>query len=321
MRGYYPSRGVASLILMWGRVCPLPANQPSDGRSLLSRRPHRRLRWRRRHALRATEFGLFDVGWSPWVFVLCFILDDFRKHWAHRAQHSLRWFWAAHVTHDSSQHYNLAVALRNPPTVYFTQLFVFRLPLAIIGFPIEMILFVAGIDSIYQFFTHTELVGKLPKPVEFVLTTPSHHRVHHATNPKYLDANYAAVFILWDRIFGTFIEEDEDEPVRYGLVKNLGSFHPMRVALHEWIAMTKDQLQGGLSLSERWLYVFGPPGYSHDQSRETTAMIRARHARVPGFVSRVGLPSRKGDFGQYAYQVERHGKLNQVGKIRHASVP
>ncbi|MEZ4317627.1 MAG: sterol desaturase family protein [Myxococcota bacterium] len=226
------------------------------------------------------RWGLVDWGWSPWAFVLCFVLDDLRKYWLHRIQHERRWFWAAHVTHHSSQHYNFATALRNPPTVVLTQAFVFRIPLALLGFPVEMIAFQAGINSVYQFFTHTDTVRDWPWPLGLVLVTPSHHRVHHATNARYLDANYAAVFIVWDRLFGTFVPESAEEPCRYGLVKNLGTFDPLRVTFHEWVAMGKDVLQPGLTASERLWYVLGPPGYSHDGSRETSAQLKARHAAV-----------------------------------------
>lgn len=228
--------------------------------------------------LRAIQqrWGLVDWGWSVPAFALCFVLDDLRKYWLHRVQHRCRWFWAAHVTHHSSQHYNFSTALRNPPTLLLTQIFVFRIPLALLGFPWEMIAFVAGLNSVYQFFTHTELVGRLPAPIELVLTTPSHHRVHHATNPRYLDANYAPVFIVWDRLFGTFVEESPEDPVRYGLVKNLGTFDPVRVTVHEWVAMIRDVLQPALTPAQRLGYLFGPPGWSHDGSRETTEMLRER---------------------------------------------
>jgi sterol desaturase/sphingolipid hydroxylase (fatty acid hydroxylase superfamily) len=225
-------------------------------------------------------WGLFDWGWGFGAFALCFVLDDLRKYWLHRYQHRSRWFWAVHVVHHSSQHYNFATALRNPPTAVFSPTLVFRLPLALLGFPIEMILFVAGLNSIYQFFTHTELVGRLPWWIEAVMVTPSHHRVHHAVNARYLDANYSPVFIVWDRLFGTFVEERTDDPCRYGLVKELGTFHPVRVTLHEVVDLMRDALRPGLTLAERLRYVFSEPGYSHDGSRETTAMLRARHARV-----------------------------------------
>ena len=226
------------------------------------------------------RFGLIDWQWHPVAFALCLVLDDLRKYALHRVQHRVRWFWAAHVTHHSSQHYNLSVALRNPPTVLFTLPFLFRLPLALLGFPIEMILFTAGLDSIYQFFTHTELIRRMPAWFEQVFVSPAHHRVHHATNPRYLDSNYGSMFIVWDRLFGTFVDEDDAEPCRYGLVKNLGSFHPVRVVFHEWVHLVQDVLRPGLRMRDRLGYVFGPPGWSHDGSRETTAMLRTRHARA-----------------------------------------
>lgn len=228
------------------------------------------------------RWGLFDWGWSVYAFAICFVLDDLRKYWLHRVQHRCRWFWAAHVTHHSSQHYNFATALRNPPTVELTQAFVFRLPLALLGFPLEMIAFVAGIDSVYQFCTHTELIGRLPKPIELLLVTPSHHRVHHATNARYLDANYGSVFIVWDRLFGTFVPESDTHPCRYGLTNDLGTFNPLRVAVHEWVAMAKDVLGPSLTMYQRLQYAFGPPGYSHDGSRETTEMRKARHQLAGG---------------------------------------
>ena len=228
------------------------------------------------------RWGLFDWGWGISAFVVCFVLDDLRKYWLHRAQHRCRWFWAAHVTHHSSKHYNFSTALRNPPTIELTLPFLFRLPLALLGFPIEMIVFVAGIDSVYQFLTHTETVKRLPWLVELVLVTPSHHRVHHATNARYLDANYGSVFIVWDRLFGTFVPESSEEPCRYGLTSDLGTFNPVRIALHEWVAMFRDVTQREITLSQRLRYLLAPPGYSHDGSRETTELRRARLARNLG---------------------------------------
>jgi sterol desaturase/sphingolipid hydroxylase (fatty acid hydroxylase superfamily) len=229
-----------------------------------------------------THLGIWDVGWSWQVFVLCFVLDDFRKYWLHRTQHVVRWFWAAHVTHHSSQHLNFATALRNPPTLVFTQAFLFRLPLALLGFPIEMVAFVGGLDSVYQFFVHTEIVRKLPWFIEAVMVTPSHHRVHHAANARYLDANYGAVFILWDRLFGSFVEEDEAEPCRYGLVRDLGTLSPWTATVHEWVALWRDLTQPGVSFAHRWRYLFDKPGYSHDGSRETSAMVKARVLAATG---------------------------------------
>jgi sterol desaturase/sphingolipid hydroxylase (fatty acid hydroxylase superfamily) len=151
-----------------------------------------------------------------------------------------------------------------------------------LGFPPAMVAIQKGISLVYQFWIHTEQVGRLPRWVEAVMNTPSHHRVHHATNPRYLDRNYAGIFIIWDRLFGTFVPEDDAEPCRYGIVKNIGSFNPIRIALHEWVAIAAD-LRRAKTWRERLAYVFGPPGWSPDGSRQTSDQIRAQASRVmPG---------------------------------------
>src|SRR3546814_77230 len=130
----------------------------------------------------------------------------------HRAAHRVRWFWASHVIHHSSQHYNLSTALRQTWTGFFSLTFLFRLPLFLIGFPPAMVFFCAGLNLIYQFWIHTEAIGRMPRWFEAVMNTPSHHRVHHGVNPRYLDANYAGVFIIWDKMFGSFVPERDDDP-------------------------------------------------------------------------------------------------------------
>jgi hypothetical protein len=139
-----------------------------------------------------------------------------------------------------------------------------------------MVLFVGGLNLIYQFWIHTEAIGRMPRLFEAVMNTPSHHRVHHGRNARYLDANYAGVFIVWDKLFGTFVPEDETEKPDYGLVRNLGTFNPLRVAFHEWVALFRDILRPGLMLRERVMYAVGPPGWSHDGSRATSAEIKRR---------------------------------------------
>jgi hypothetical protein len=144
------------------------------------------------------------------------------------------------------------------------------------------VLFFTGVSLVYQFWIHTEAIDRLG-PFEWVFNTPSHHRVHHATNPRYLDSNYAGVLIIWDRMFGSFVEErrSEDAPV-YGIVKNLSTYNPLRIAFHEWAAIIRD-LASARSAREVWGYLWGPPGWSPDGSRRTTDMIkrewRARAAR------------------------------------------
>ena len=231
-----------------------------------------------------------DLGTSWWVVLLCFVLDDLRYYWVHRFGHRIRWVWASHVNHHSSQHYNLTTALRQTWSGTFTFMMVMRAPLILLGFHPAMVLFAGGLNLIYQFWIHTEAIGKLPRWVEAVMNTPSHHRAHHGRNPRYLDCNYAGVFIIWDRMFGTFVPEIESDKVDYGLVHNLGTFNPLRVAFHEWIGMLRDMTQPGLTLRERVKYAVLPPGYSHDGSRQTSEQIKEHHLRAnpkdrgtPGF--------------------------------------
>lgn len=231
----------------------------------------------------ATIFGLsvwlyqyraVTIPFAWWAWIVCFILDDFAYYVFHRAAHRVRWFWASHVNHHSSQHYNLSTALRQTWTGFIAGSFLFRLPLMLIGFHPAMVAFVGGINLIYQFWIHTEAIGRLPRWFEAVMNTPSHHRVHHATNPRYLDANYAGVFIVWDRMFGSFTPEVDDEPIRYGIVKQLGTFNLLWSVFHEWIGIAKDLWSA--PLSAKLGYLFGPPGWSHDGSRDTSDTIKAR---------------------------------------------
>lgn len=224
------------------------------------------------------QFRLFDIPVTWWSLVLCFIGDDFFYYWFHRTAHRVRWFWASHVIHHSSQHYNLSTALRQTWTGQFSLSFIFRLPLFLAGFDPKLILFCAGLNLVYQFFIHTEVVRRLPWGLELWLNTPSHHRVHHGTNARYLDRNYAGVFIVWDRMFGTFEAERDDEPPRYGIIKNLATFNPLWVAFHEWVGIGRDLVKAR-DWRTRWLAVAGPPGAI---SGDTADVIRAQwRASVP----------------------------------------
>ena len=231
-------------------------------------------------AVWAYQYRLFDIGlgWSDWwwAWILAFVLDDFFYYVFHRAAHRVRWFWASHVIHHSSQHYNLSTALRQTWTGVFSLSFLFRVPLVFIGFPPAMLLFVGGLNLIYQFWIHTEAIGRMPKWFEAVMNTPSHHRVHHGVNPRYLDANYAGVFIIWDKMFGSFVPERDDEPVRYGIVKQLGSFNIVWAAVHEWVGIAKDMWSA--PWRHKLSYMWREPGWSHDGSRQTSAMIKERWA-------------------------------------------
>lgn len=223
-------------------------------------------------ALWTHQFRLFDIGYVWWAWVICFVLDDLSYYVFHRAAHRVRWFWAAHVNHHSSQHYNLSTALRQTWTNFLAVRVIFRLPLFLI-FPPEMVFFCAGLNLIYQFWFHTEAIDKMPRWFEWLLNTPSHHRVHHATNARYLDANYAGVFMIWDRMFGSFVAEDDLDKIEYGLVNNLNSFNLFNVAFHEWIAIARDMRAA--PWRHKLSYLLREPGWSHDGSRQTSAMIQA----------------------------------------------
>ena len=229
----------------------------------------------------AYHHRLYDIPFTWWSFLIAFVLEDCRYYWWHRISHRSRWFWASHVVHHSSQHFNLSTNLRQSWTSEFSGLTLLGIPLAFIGFNPALVGFAFTLNLIYQFWIHTESVDRLPRWFEWLLNTPSHHRVHHASNPGYLDANYAGVFMIWDRLFGSFIAERGEEPPRYGIVHNLGSFNPLRIALHEYYAIGRDILRRDLTLPQRFAYFFGPPGWSHDGSRATTAQLREVAARQP----------------------------------------
>lgn len=223
------------------------------------------------------QYRLFDIGFVWWAWPIAFVFDDFAYYWVHRLGHRVRWMWAAHVIHHSSQHYNLSTALRQTWTGFFTPGLLVSLPLFWLGFHPLMIAFCGGINLIYQFWIHTEAVKRMPRWFEAVMNTPSHHRVHHAINPRYLDSNYAGVFIVWDRMFGTFVPERHDEPIRYGIVKQLGSFNLIWAAFHEWVGIARD-MWSAPGLGNKLAYLLRPPGWSHDDSRETSDSIKAAWA-------------------------------------------
>jgi sterol desaturase/sphingolipid hydroxylase (fatty acid hydroxylase superfamily) len=239
----------------------------------------------------AYENRIATIGFAWWAFVLCFVLDDLRFYWSHRIQHRSRWFWAAHVVHHSSEHYNFSTALRQPWTGQITGLVLLATPLTYLGFHPALIGFCASLNLVYQFFLHTEAVGRLHPWIEAVFNTPSHHRVHHASNPRYLDANYAGTLIVWDKLFGTFVPElDRDKPI-FGLVKNIDTFNPFTVALGEYWGIAKDLFKNGVPLTGRWNYLFAPPGWSHDASRlDSHAIKRAFLSDHPEEAGTEGLP-------------------------------
>jgi sterol desaturase/sphingolipid hydroxylase (fatty acid hydroxylase superfamily) len=219
--------------------------------------------WLHRHAW-------FDLGWGPLVWVGAILADDVCYYWFHRMSHQVRFLWAAHVNHHSSERYNLSTALRQPWTTPFTS-FWFWTPMPLLGFDPMMILSVQSISLLYQFWIHTELIGKMGL-FEKVFNTPSHHRVHHGSNLRYLDRNHAGILIVWDKLFGTF--EEEDEPVVYGLTKNIHSYNPIEIAIHEWRDLIHD-MKNANDWRELFGYALQPPGWSPDGSTLTADQLRA----------------------------------------------
>ena len=196
----------------------------------------------------------FDHTWYGWVLLI--VVNDFVYYVFHRLGHRSRFMWAFHVTHHSSQKYNFSVAIRLNLLI-FPLHFLFMLPLALIGFRPEAILVVNSITTLYQLWVHTELVGKLGV-LDRVFNTPSNHRVHHGSNSQYLDRNYGAMFIFWDHLFGTY-EPEVERPI-YGLTKNVDSYNPVTLTVHEVRAMLRDVARPG-PLRQRLMYLFGPPGW------------------------------------------------------------
>ena len=204
--------------------------------------------------------------------VALLLLEDLCYYWFHRSHHEVRMLWAAHVNHHSSEKYNLSTALRQSWATPWTKL-PFWMPLAWIGFTPDEIKRASSINLLYQFWIHTELIDDLG-PLEEVLSTPSHHRAHHGSNLAYLDTNYGGIFIIWDRLFGTFAREDrEQDPVRYGLIKNIESFDLLEAEFHEAKAILQDiRDRGGLKAAVETL--LRPPGWRPGDDSDTVAGLK-----------------------------------------------
>ncbi len=225
--------------------------------------------------LGVARFRIADIAMDRWWhWALLFVGQEFCYYWMHRADHRVRWFWLNHAVHHSPGQYALSSAYRLGWTGKITSAAVFFAPLVWLGFPAPLVLATLALNLSYQFWLHTELIGKLPRPIECVFNTPAHHRVHHASNPEYLDCNYGGVLIVFDRIFGTLREEKPGVPIRYGLTEPLHSYNPVRIAFHAWIAMFRD-LRRARAWRKRWWVVFGPPSY-----RPSRRPIRNRPAAI-----------------------------------------
>lgn len=207
-------------------------------------------------AVAAWDHRLFTLGtgWTTWV--LAFVLVDFNEYWNHRAGHRMRLLWANHVQHHSSTYLNLSTALRTPLTSFSNVLF---FPwLAVFGIQPWIVFTAFGINAVYQIWIHTEVIGTLPAVIEYVFTTPSHHRVHHGSDAQYVDKNYGSALIIWDRMFGTF--QPEQEPVTYGIVHDINTNNVWTIFSHEYLSLFRD-LRATPGLRAKLGLLVMPPGW------------------------------------------------------------
>jgi sterol desaturase/sphingolipid hydroxylase (fatty acid hydroxylase superfamily) len=206
----------------------------------------------------AWQHRLFTIPLERgWAILLLFVGIEFCYYWHHRAAHEIRWLWATHAVHHSARHLNLSAAYRLGWTGWLSGNFLFFLPLCWLGFHPIAVATGLGLNLIYQFWIHTELIGQLGW-WEWILNTPSHHRVHHAANLEYIDRNYGGVLIVFDRLFGTFAAEEPHRPLIYGLTHPLRSYNPITIALHEWRRLFRD-LKIAKSWRDRYRTILGRP--------------------------------------------------------------
>jgi len=216
----------------------------------------------------AYQFFAIENAWAYWIILL--IAEDFLFYILHYVDHYVRFFWAVHVTHHSSDEYNLTVGFRSSVFQPLYRLFYF-IPLAFFGFKPLDVMFMYSVTQIYGILIHTQFVGRLGF-IEWFMATPSHHRVHHGKNPIYLDKNMGMVFIVWDKLFGTFQREDDTIKIEYGLTKPLEKTNPVKIVFHEWEEILND-LKKPVTFKKKLKYIFGRPGWSHDGSRKTSKQL------------------------------------------------
>ncbi|MGI8679905.1 MAG: sterol desaturase family protein [Jatrophihabitans sp.] len=213
-----------------------------------------------------TPLKLDAHRWYTWVFAL--LVVDLLFYAEHRAAHRVRILWAAHQAHHNSQRFNLSTAVRQKWNPWW-ELIVW-VPLPLLGLPPWLVFTSFSVNLIFQFFVHTERIDRMWRPVEFVFNTPSHHRVHHASDKEYLDKNYAGILILWDRMFGSYAQE-QHRPT-YGLTKNVDSYNPFRLQYHEYAAIARD-VRRSATWPERFGYLFGPPGWTPAARSEERELV------------------------------------------------
>lgn len=217
----------------------------------------------------AYGFRVMEIPINVWTFTLLFILVDLTFYVYHRTSHRVRWFWATHVVHHASEHMNFTTAARQSTLYAFSGAFLFFTPLVVLGFAPEWGFFALALNLSYQWFLHTQWIRKLPRPIEFIFNTPSHHRVHHGRNPEYIDRNFGGTLIVWDRLFGTFVEERDDLPPEYGITRQVYSYNPVWLTLHEWVDLGRDMAKPG-PLLQRIKHLWMPPEWQRPETEAET---------------------------------------------------
>ncbi len=219
------------------------------------------------------EVRLFTLPSNVWyTWVVCFFADDFSYYWFHRMSHRIRFLWVSHLVHHSSEEFTFSAAMRVPWTSHFTGNFLFWVWMPLIGIEPALVLLFKSASVIYQFWMHTETINKMPGWFESVFNTPSHHRVHHGCDVEYLDKNHAGTLIVWDRLFGTYMDE-KNKPT-YGLTGNIKSFNPLVIEFYGWKELIRD-LKRSAKFYHRFNYLFNAPGWSHDSTSKTAKQLQA----------------------------------------------
>ena len=203
------------------------------------------------------QFRIFDIELNLVTVVGAFLLQDFLYYWFHRASHQVHWLWAAHVVHHSSTYMNFSTAFRQSLMYPLAGMWLFWTPMIVVGFDPRFVFSVVALNLAFQFFVHTQVIGKLGW-IEKVFNTPSNHRVHHAINDGYIDRNFAGVLVIWDRWFGTYVEEDLNVPIKYGIIGQIDSNNPLFISFHQWTYMLRELAQRH-GIRARLKVIFGYP--------------------------------------------------------------
>jgi sterol desaturase/sphingolipid hydroxylase (fatty acid hydroxylase superfamily) len=244
--------------------------------------------------LLAYDWRLFDIPMDRWeTWLALFFVVEVEYYWVHRCSHEIRWMWAQHSVHHSARQLTLSVAYRLGWMQFIAGPWLFLVPVCWLGFDPRAVLVMFAANLLYQFWLHTETVGRLG-PLEAIFNTPHHHRVHHAIEPEYLDRNYGGVLIIWDKLFGTFSSYRPSRPITYGMVRQLDTNNPVKIVFAAWAEVLSD-LRSAKTLREVLGYIFGAPGWKPDGTGLTTRAIRkaagiAEDTRRAG-VSAASLPA------------------------------